>query len=177
MQFNHFSCEQERFRDYSLAERKYRNAHDSRFGYGAFPNLENTRSNQEAEWEDWFMPPKKDYFNQLPERKFNPFESCSTSTATAQIPQTFGNGCGRLQPIGIAPQLSESSNRSIARQEAPSTTAVPDATPVDERLRHKPWITDNILEMIRVRDRLYQKMKSEPTAETIQTYKKTLCCR
>ena len=26
--------------------------------------------------------------------------------------------------------------------------------------------------MIRVRDRLYQKMKTEPTVETIQTYKK-----
>ena len=29
-----------------------------------------------------------------------------------------------------------------------------------------------LLDMIRVRDRLYQKMKSEPTVETIQTYKK-----
>jgi len=50
----------------------------------------------------------------------------------------------------------------------------PECSSDEEKFRHKPWITETILEMIVVRDRLYQRMKSDPSADTCQTYKKTL---
>jgi hypothetical protein len=50
----------------------------------------------------------------------------------------------------------------------------PECSSDEEKFRHKPWITETILEMIVVRDRLYQRMKSDPSADTSQTYKKTL---
>lgn len=38
--------------------------------------------------------------------------------------------------------------------------------------KHKPWITDEILEMIAVRDRLYKRMKKHPSTDIVDMYKK-----
>ncbi|XP_039260481.2 uncharacterized protein LOC120336785 isoform X1 [Styela clava] len=38
--------------------------------------------------------------------------------------------------------------------------------------KHKAWITDEILEMIAVRDRLYKRMKKHPAPDIVEMYKK-----
>jgi len=98
-----------------------------------------------------------------PERKFNPFERCEMPSDTSSDSSNNTIGDSR----------SPFSWNSIDSQKNFETDfAQPPSPSLEDKLRHKPWITDNILEMIKVRDRLYQKMKIEPTSETIQTYKK-----
>ena len=42
--------------------------------------------------------------------------------------------------------------------------------------RHKKWITEEILEMIAVRDKLYKRMKKYPSPDIICMYKKVRAC-
>jgi hypothetical protein len=113
---------------------------------------------------DWLMspmPPSPELDFNLRSRRtpFNPFELCELNR---DPPFHRHSSIAQISPKS-SPTWSPERHTPELRDATP---------PADDKLRHKPWITENILDMIRVRDRLYQKMKSEPTVETIQTYKK-----
>ncbi|CAK8693175.1 unnamed protein product [Clavelina lepadiformis] len=67
------------------------------------------------------------------------------------------------EPLGTSPQTSPNSAIS-------TTSSRSDVGEVYHK--HKKWITDEILQMIAVRDRLYKRMKKHPAPDIVDMYKK-----
>ena len=93
-----------------------------------------------------------------------------------KIPSPIKNECAVYPTLwpGCSPysQANDSTFPSSEQDMSSSFTISSKSSTGENFQRHKKWITEEILEMIAIRDKLYKRMKKQPSPDIIHMYKK-----
>ncbi|XP_078492059.1 uncharacterized protein LOC100183225 [Ciona intestinalis] len=107
----------------------------------------------------------------------------SSSSSTSQPCSPTRRGfCGDFELNSVSPrslqtylsalqQLPFQNNNNLPAKRTVSGDSDLTTEPYQNQ-KHKEWITEEILEMIAVRDRLYKRMKKQPSPDMVEMYKK-----